>query len=383
MHSLDEELAQAGRFGSEIPAPQNESTTCEWVVLPLLWALGYHRYEIASRSYDAANKLPDYTILPGSPHTWYLEAKAWSAPLSSLHVDQALNYAHTNGKRWVVLTNGREWQLFDDSIPGVSADRLVATARLSEPQELRHFLLAVSKESLSNGDICKYANTERLRSFLASELGRPDSQLVKAMLTVVRAKVPSVNPDDIVSFVAKQRAAQHKLIEPQPDVSAAQSEAVRESSAPLSTYGNSNGVMHIMTPVKNEDGRTAEETIRTLLDSGWYVFGDGTAGRKRLKAGDRICFYEAGKGVVADAVVRSSAELGDVPGVKWPLKYRWRFRVSDPRYYFEDPIAITPGLRRKLEAFKDKDPDSKLWSWFVQGTGIVTENDFRMLTGGR
>jgi hypothetical protein len=223
--------------------------------------------------------------------------------------------------------------------------------------------LAVSKESLSNGDICKYANTERLRSFLASELGRPDSQLVKAMLTVVRAKVPSVNPDDIVSFVAKQRAAQHKLIEPQPDVSAAQSEAVRESSAPLSTYGNSNGVMHIMTPVKNEDGRTAEETIRTLLDSGWYV--------------------EAGKGVVADAVVRSSAELGDVPGVKWPLKYRWRFRVSDPRYYFEDPIAITPGLRRKLEAFKDKDPDSKLWSWFVQGTGIVTENDFRMLTGGR
>src|SRR5712692_11816846 len=59
--------------------------------------------------------------------------------------------------------------------------------------------------------------------------------------------------------------------------------------------------LFLMTPVTDDEKETADEVIRKLLDQGWYVFGDRTPGRKRLKAGDHLCFYRTGTGVVAEA----------------------------------------------------------------------------------
>jgi hypothetical protein len=63
-----------------------------------------------------------------------------------------------------------------------------------------------------------------------------------------------------------------------------------------------------MAPVRDEPEMSAEATIRGLAEAGWYVFGESTPGRKRLKPGDRICFYESGVGVVAEAEVASRPE---------------------------------------------------------------------------
>jgi len=385
MDRLEEELAHATRFGSEIAAPQNESNTCEWVILPLLWALGYQRYEIASRSYDAAGKLPDYTVLPNTQHTWFLEAKAWTQELSSLHVDQAMNYAHSNGKRWVVLSNGKEWQLYDDSIPGVSADRLVATAKLSEESQIRAFLSAITKESIATGTVDKFARSQRLERVLSKQFFQPDSEVVKVILSTLRSKLGVVaTGQDIVEFLScRKPAVQEVKAEPvapvQPkSTSSVVQEAPQEKNYQSAADGNT---LHLISPVKAEDGRSAEEIIRDLLDRGWYVFADATAGRKRLKPGDRLCFYIGKKGVVAEAQVASFPEIGSVPGVKHPEKYRWRFRIAEVRYFFDRPIALDAPMRRRLEGFVGKDPDSSSWSWYVQGTSIVSAKDFAILTG--
>ena len=59
-----------------------------------------------------------------------------------------------------------------------------------------------------------------------------------------------------------------------------------------------------MTPVRDEENETAEETIKKLVaNEKIYAFGERTPGRKTIKPGDKICFYEAAKGVVAHAEV--------------------------------------------------------------------------------
>jgi hypothetical protein len=141
--------------------------------------------------------------------------------------------------------------------------------------------------------------------------------------------------------------------------------------------------MYLMTPVSDDPQVTAKDTIHGLLSSGWYVFGDRTAGRKQLKPGDRLCFYESGFGVVAEAEVASAPEQKPPPikdNVKNLDKFPWSFRIKTPRFFFDKPVVIDADLRAKLEAFVGRDP-AQPWAWFVQGTHPVSEHDFLVLTG--
>jgi hypothetical protein len=137
--------------------------------------------------------------------------------------------------------------------------------------------------------------------------------------------------------------------------------------------------MYLLTPVASEEGISAEETIRSLLDQGVYVFGDRTTGRKDLKPGDRIAFYESGKGVVASAQVASNAENRRIAFAKNPDRFPWAFKVINVQYFFDDPVFIDATVRLQLNAFSGKDPQSP-WSWFVQGTKKITEHDYNILT---
>lgn len=187
--ALQRALADAQRFLGELQPPPNEANTCDWVIRPLLLALGYENHEISSQAGDTANKFPDYTILPQTNLAWYLEAKAWSVGLESIHVDQAINYAHSNGQRWVVLSNGREWRLYDDEIRGKSADRLVDTARLEDTDGILRFLSALSRESIRDKKVEIFANERRVRDYLTRAIADPNSSVVQAIQKVIRAEL--------------------------------------------------------------------------------------------------------------------------------------------------------------------------------------------------
>ena len=135
-----------------------------------------------------------------------------------------------------------------------------------------------------------------------------------------------------------------------------------------------------MTPVSDDEFATAESTIRTLLDAGWYVFGDRTPGRKSLKTGDRLCFYQSGVGVVAEAEVASTPERKLLKEARKGDKFPWRFRVAKQRYFFDKPVTVNADLRGDLNAFAGKNPAAP-WAWFVQGTHVVTEHDYHLLVG--
>ena len=122
--------------------------------------------------------------------------------------------------------------------------------------------------------------------------------------------------------------------------------------------------LHLLTPVRDEAEQSAKETIRQLVGAGWYVFGESTTGRKRLKPGDRICFYESGVGVVAEAEVASYPEKKP-PTVKGLVKdiekYPWSFRTKNARFFFDEPVVSDANLRSKLKAFDGRDLNGS-WS---------------------
>ena len=123
------------------------------------------------------------------------------------------------------------------------------------------------------------------------------------------------------------------------------------------------------------------ETLESLLGHGVYVFADGATGRAKIKAGDGICFYSSGVGVVADAVITGPAERREVVFAKDAAHYPWAFPVRDVRYYFDSPVVIDAALRSRLDAFvkHGHDPNGA-WSWLVQGTHYLTAHDFAVLT---
>ena len=49
------------------------------------------------------------------------------------------------------------------------------------------------------------------------------------------------------------------------------------------------------------------------------------------------------------------------------------------QYFFDAPVIIDADLRLNLEAFDARNP-AQSWSWFVQGTKIISERDFAILT---
>jgi hypothetical protein len=202
--SLQDEIDRVGKYISNpVKAPPNESCTCEWVILPLLWKAGYEHDEIMSRTLDAGGKFPDYTVLPNTHATWYLEAKTWGSQLLDEHAIQAMNYAHTTGKRWVVLSNGREWRLYDDHIQGVDASRrLVAVAQLNECSDLFRMITALSKPLATTGGLEKYAANSRLTRILAEQMENPDSEIVKGISTLLKNRfgLPNIPNSAIVDF---------------------------------------------------------------------------------------------------------------------------------------------------------------------------------------
>lgn len=154
--TLENEIIDAQECVSD--PPKNESSTCDWIILPLLHAAGYARRDIESRVADSTGQFPDYTVLPNNfSSTYYLEAKAWNVTLEDSHVKQALNYANHNGKRFVVLTNGQCWRLYDNAVLGLLGEKLILQAALQETSQIMAFLTGLSKSAVLAGSLERLA----------------------------------------------------------------------------------------------------------------------------------------------------------------------------------------------------------------------------------
>jgi hypothetical protein len=196
------------------------------------------------------------------------------------------------------------------------------------------------------------------------------------VLALLRPASPTVDP--VVSLISRLVAQQTS----EPISSNGGVEPTIQSVEPIvQERVSTDDVAYWLTPVKGDKDQSAEEVLQTLLgQEGIYAFGERTPRRKELKAGDRMCFYAVGKGVVAHAKVGSAPQKQRHPKVRHSDKYPWVFKVDDVELYLDEPIAVDAEMRSRLDAFKNRDLN-KAWAWFVQAIRILEQQDFQTLIG--
>jgi len=180
------------------------------------------------------------------------------------------------------------------------------------------------------------------------------------ILAIMRPSGPTIDP--IIDLMNRLVVEKEVQVEPETEI-------MKKGS-----------VCYWITPVKGENNTSAEEVIKRLVgEEGIYAFGERTPGRKEIKPGDWICFYAAGVGVVAHARVKSKPKRKPHKKIQHPERYPWTFELEETKLYAKDPVILDVNLRRKLDAFKNRDPE-KYWAWFVQATRKVSKHDFMVLT---
>jgi len=155
---------------------------------------------------DATGNKPDYRVLHDSAYPWLIEAKAWNHALTDTDANQLTSYANTNHIRWAVLTNGREWRLYDASIFGTVQERLMAQAGLDRPEALANPLCALHKDTVRSGETERVARRLRLEREMKAQLCDENSPMVNAIAQQLRqcTKV-DYTAQEVVQFF-------HKLI---------------------------------------------------------------------------------------------------------------------------------------------------------------------------
>jgi hypothetical protein len=185
------------------------------VILPLLWAAGYSRREIHSRVQDSNGQYPDYTLLPDDrEHRWWVEAKAWNVRLEHSHANQSLNYANQNGGRWVLLTNGQTWRLYDNHIHAEAAQKLIAEVSLRDRPKFERFLTAIGKEAVLTGKRDQFAGEARIARVLDAQLTHRDSVVTMAICKALRTQpgLAMIQAHSVVDYFRARAAANRSCV---------------------------------------------------------------------------------------------------------------------------------------------------------------------------
>jgi hypothetical protein len=283
----------------------------------------------------------------------------WKSP-SGLHVVLEVKTTETYAVKTSTLIGYVDELISHKRIPSWdSALGLYVVGRPDpEVRQLEHAIVAEKRTSQ-----LRIISAESLLSVgdLVSDYGLSHDDV----LAILKPSGPTV--DALAGLIARL-VAQAEVTEPPKEVEPPA--AVTQPEAP--TYW--------LTPVKDYEGETAEECIKSLVgEHQMYAFGEATPGRKRLKVADRICFYATGRGIVADAEVASPPERKPDRRVRHSTEFPFTFRLRNCKLYPEKPVVLDAALRMQLGAFKNRDSSSP-WAWFVQATHRITESDFKLLT---
>lgn len=139
------------------------------------------------------------------------------------------------------------------------------------------------------------------------------------------------------------------------------------------------GVQYFMTSVASDDEETAVECICRLLSQKFYAFSAKSAYRNQMKAGDWLCFYAAGTGVVAHARLATAPAYQLRQEISNPEDFPWVIGLDSVTLYVDKPVVLDAVTRGQMDIFAGKDP-GKPWAWVVQGTRKLTDHDFDLLT---
>lgn len=145
-----------GRIERHRPAlSQSEALTRYALIDPLLRELGWDTADpdLVTPEYSVSGKRADYALLESGNVVVFLEAKRLEENLSN-HRSQVVAYASELGIRYPALTNGNEWEVYDNSqLVPIDQRRILTVSLTGAPPPVNALqLLLLWRPNLSSGE---------------------------------------------------------------------------------------------------------------------------------------------------------------------------------------------------------------------------------------
>ena len=176
----------------------NEATTQQYVILPILRALGWDDTNLTSMDvlpeYKVGNGNVDYALKIGQKPELFVECKKRDEPLKK-HESQIANYAFNAGAPIGVLTNGKIWCFYFSWVEG-------------KPVPERIFC-EIDIGNLENA--VSNLETYLLRSNVTSERAKQNAQKAlkekeRMSISEISPIIPNPNPvDDVIDNPSEKR----------------------------------------------------------------------------------------------------------------------------------------------------------------------------------
>lgn len=119
----------------------NEAQTAQVIILRLLQALGWNvwnPYEVIAQDTSAKGYRPDYVLSVRNTPLMVLEVKALDRTPTNEDRTQVVNYANAQNIRWAILTTGKQWEFFDNTLQAKAPDKRSLLFELDNPSSSRY-----------------------------------------------------------------------------------------------------------------------------------------------------------------------------------------------------------------------------------------------------
>ena len=178
----------------------SESQTESMVIDKILGALGYDLWQYQKQGVaEGIGNIPDYTILPHTPHQWFLEVKKWKAPLTEKDASQTVNYAHNQGNRWAVLTNGDQWRIYDAHSPAPLTEKCILTIPSLTSKDTVDILLLLAKAAMLEDSLGRTYRKRVIRDSVRAQLSDINSQTIKILRRTIEGNgLANVTRDEVM-----------------------------------------------------------------------------------------------------------------------------------------------------------------------------------------
>jgi hypothetical protein len=196
----------ARHFNDLREAKANESDTVAMLRRFFEEGLGYDGVKDISSETEMKGKYVDLCLKIDGNICLLVEAKAAAMQLRVRQIDQAKHYASENGFRWVLLTNGVDWNLYHvsfDENEGIEYDPAFevtfADVKLNEAVEK---LSLIHKRSINRDGLERY--WERISALCAGSIGKAifNESVLKVLRREIRRQCEVlIDPEDLAVAV--------------------------------------------------------------------------------------------------------------------------------------------------------------------------------------
>lgn len=145
----------------------------------------------------------DIALKIGNKPVLFIEAKSVDTPLYNHLAEQPINYANAEGVSWCVLTNGREWRVYNAfwRIKGIKEKMLFKLA-IDEFKEKIDKLQLLSKEAIRSGRLDEEGELEHAKRMIFEWLKQKEDFVVKN----IKELDPSLKEEYVRRILREMRA---------------------------------------------------------------------------------------------------------------------------------------------------------------------------------